>query len=52
MHRPRIAHLLQHIGAQVVADRLRIPLRARQLHAVGPLLTRLFGQLPAVLALN
>jgi hypothetical protein len=46
--------MLQHIRAQVVADRIRIPLRASQqtLHAVGPLLTRMFGQLPAVLALH
>ncbi len=53
-HRPWIAHMLQDVGAQVVAHSIRVPLRAGQqpLHAVGPCLARVLGELPAVLALD
>src|SRR5262249_52372752 len=53
-HRPRIAQVLQHLPTQVVAHRVRVPLGAGQqaLHAVGPRLARMLGELPPVLALN
>ena len=51
---PWVAQMFEDIGAQVIADRIRIPLCAGQqaLHAVGAHLARMFRQLPAVLALD
>src|SRR5262249_13370048 len=53
-HRPRIAQVLQHLRTQVVAHRVRVPLRPRQQarHAVGPRLAGMLGELPTVLALD
>lgn len=46
--------MLQDIRLQVVADRIRIPLRSGQqaLHAVGVRLARMLGQLPPILTLD
>ena len=51
-HRVRVAQVLDHVGAQVVADQLRVPVGGGQqpLHAVGGALAGVLGQLPAVLA--
>ena len=51
---PRVAQVLDHIGAQVVADPVGVPVGGGQqpLHAVGGALAGVLGQLPAVLALT
>ncbi len=52
--RRRIAQVLAHIGHQIVTHRVRVPARRihEPLHAIGGALTRLLGQLPAILALG
>jgi hypothetical protein len=46
--------MLDHIGAQIVAHRVRIPVHARAeiLHAIRAGIASGFGQMPAVLALK
>ena len=53
-HGGGIIEMLAHIGLQVVADGIGIPLRPRQkvLHAIRRRITSGFGQLPAVLPLD
>jgi hypothetical protein len=53
-HRSRIAEVLDHIAAQLVADRISIPagLIQQPLHPVGHELTSMLSQLPAVLAVD
>jgi hypothetical protein len=52
--RVRIAQVLHHIGAQIIAHRLRIPARRAQqpLHPVRAALPHGLGQLPAVAPLD
>src|SRR5262245_42165663 len=49
-----IAQMLDHVGAQVIAHPVRVPDRPIQqmLQSVGRAVAGLFGQLPAVLALE
>jgi hypothetical protein len=51
-HRVRVAEVLDHVGPQVVADRLGFPAHPAQevLHPVRRAVARGFRQLPAVLA--
>jgi hypothetical protein len=51
-HRLGVPQVLDHVLAQVIADLIGVPPRAIQqpLHPLWGLLTRLFGQPPAVLA--
>ena len=53
-HRLRVARVLDHVGAQVVPDRVGVPAHAREqvLHAVRRPVPRRLGRLPAVLALQ
>ena len=53
-HGIRIAEVLDHIGAQVIAHRIGIPVHAGEevLHAIGAGIAGRFGQVPAVLALE
>lgn len=50
-HGPVVGQVLDHVGAQVIADRVGVPFRAVQqvLHAVRGGIARVFGQGPAVL---
>src|SRR5829696_727240 len=49
-----IAEMLDHIGAQIIAHGVGIPVHAREkvLHAIGASIAGGFGQMPAVLALE
>jgi hypothetical protein len=51
-HRTRVAQVLDHIGAQVVTDQIRVPVGGGQqpLHPIGGALPGMLGQLPTVLA--
>ena len=51
-HPGRVAQVLDHIGAQVVADQVRVPVSGGQqpLHPIRGRLPGMLGQLPAVLA--
>ena len=53
-HCIRIAQVLDHIGPQVIPDRIGVPAHAREeiLHPVRRGVPRRLGQLPAVLALQ
>jgi hypothetical protein len=53
-HPVRLAQLLHHIGADVIADPVHVPVRAAQqpLHAIGTDLAGPFRQRPAVLPLQ
>jgi site-specific DNA recombinase len=50
-HRTRVTQVLDHVGAQIIADLVRIPVGGGQqpLHAVGGALAGVLGQLPAIL---
>ncbi len=49
-----VGQVLQDVGAQLVAHRLRVPVGGIQeaLHALGPAFPQRLGQLPAILALD
>jgi hypothetical protein len=53
-HAGVVAQLLDHIGSQIIADRVGLPLSGieQALHATRMWLAELFRQLPAVLALH
>jgi len=53
-HALRVAQVLHHVGAQVVAHRVRVPRRAIEelLEAIRRRVARRLGELPAVLALD
>jgi hypothetical protein len=53
-HGVRIAEMLDHIGAQVIAHRIGLPVHAGEevLHAIGAGVPCRFCQMPAVLALQ
>ena len=53
-HAGRIAQVLGHVRPQVIAHRVDVPVRRVQqpLHPLRPRLAQVFGQLPAVLALD